>query len=92
MSDQILFQMWVVISAIRTCHHRTRLELIANNKVQKKVWMYIQKDDKCLKSLLVRSDALCAGVREWNRKYDDLNWKYIIFRKCIHTTIDTKLR
>ena len=35
--------------------------------------MYIQKDNKCLKSLLVRSDALPAGVQKWDKKYDDIN-------------------
>ena len=53
--------------------------------------MYIQRDNKCLKSLLVRSDALSAGVRKWNQKFDDLNWKNI-YRKCFETTIDTQLR
>ena len=41
--------------------------------------------------MLVRSDALSAGVRKWNQKFDDLNWKNI-YRKCFETTIDTQLR
>ena len=52
-----------VISATRKCHVQTKGELIANYKAQeRKMWLYIQKDNKCLKSLLVRSDALPVGV------------------------------
>ena len=41
--------------------------------------MYVQQDNQRLKSLLVRSDALPAGVWKWNQKYDDLNWKNIFY-------------
>ena len=53
--------------------------------------MYIQKGDKYLKSLSVKSEALPAGARRWNKKFEDLNWK-TIFLKCLKTTTDDGFR
>ena len=53
--------------------------------------MYIQRGNKYLKSLSVKSEALPAGARRWNEKFEDLNWKNI-FKICFKTTIDTQLR
>lgn len=53
--------------------------------------IYLLNNNECLKSLLARSDALPAGVRKWNQKYDDLNWKYFenVFKP---RSTDTQLR
>ena len=61
--SSIVFTYGDVISAIGKCQFQTKVELMANYKVQEtKVQMYIQKDNKCVNSLLVRSDALPADV------------------------------
>ena len=63
------------------CADSTRDYITAKNNVQSVSYLrYIQKDNKCLKSLLVRPNALPAGVRKRNQKTDDLNWKNT-FRK-----------
>ena len=81
-----------VIGAIKKYQHQTKVELVANYKVQEpKVWVYIQKGNKYLKSMFVKSEALPAGARRWNQKFEDLNWKNM-FKKCFKTTIDTQLR
>ena len=43
--------------------------------------MYIQRGNKYLKSLSVKSEALPAGARRWNQKFEDLNWKNIFPQK-----------
>lgn len=58
--------------------HQTKVELIANYKVwETKLWMYIQIGNKGFKSLLASCNALPAGGKKWNQKYEDLNWKNI---------------
>ena len=39
--------------------------------------MYIQIGNKGFKSLLASCNALPAGGKKWNQKYEDLNWKNI---------------
>ena len=59
----VTFKQLCVIGTINKYQHRTKVELVANYKVQEpKVWMYIQRGDKYLKSLSVKSEALPCGA------------------------------
>ena len=52
--------------------HQTKVELVANYKVQEPiVWVYIQRGNKYLKSVSVKSEALPAGARRWQQKSED---------------------
>ena len=63
-----------VTGSIKKHQHQTKVESIANYKVQEpKVLMYIQSGDKYLKSFSVRPEALPAGARRWNQTLEYLN-------------------
>ena len=77
-----------VLKATRKYHNAKEFVLIDSSK-QYQVWLYMEKENKTVQSLITGSETVPTAVEKWNKKFEELNLRNDIFVKCHESTSDS---